>query len=119
MFASRSGRGRALHSGDDALMGTTATEVVGKRGADVGFAWALVLRQERRGCHDHSVDAVATLRGLLVDESLLELRWLGAAPEPFQRGDRALLEGVDRQHAGTNRVAGDMNSAGTALSETT
>ena len=68
-----SGSSRALHSGDDALVGATATEIVGERGTNFGIARALVFRQQRRGGHDHAVDAIAALSGLLIDESLLKL----------------------------------------------
>jgi hypothetical protein len=55
----------------DAGMRSATTEIVGKCVLDVGFAWLLVLCQEGGRLHDHAVDAVAALRGLLVDESFL------------------------------------------------
>ena len=54
---------------------------------DLALARLLVRGQERRRLHDHAVDAVAALRGLLVDECLLHrMRLLGRA-ETFQRHD--------------------------------
>src|SRR5262249_37424152 len=97
MSASSSRRCRALDRGDDALMRAAATEIPGERLPDLRVARAPVLLEERGGSHDHPVDAVPTLRGLLVDERLLELRGVCDRAEPLERGDRATLDRADRQ----------------------
>src|SRR5262245_66034855 len=72
---------RALDRGDDTLMRATAAEVSGQRTPSVALAGVAVFGQEGRRGHDHAVEAVAALRGLLVDEGLLELRRLGRSEE--------------------------------------
>src|SRR6266852_3912678 len=69
---SHQGRG-ALHRGNDALVRPAAAQVVLERLADVAIGRALLAaREEGGGLHDHPVDAVAALGGLLLDESLLD-----------------------------------------------
>src|SRR5215470_19660871 len=63
--------GRALDRGKDAHMRAAAAEIVGERLADVGVGRFPVGREQRRRFHDHAVDAVAALRRLRIDESLL------------------------------------------------
>ena len=75
----------ALDGAHDAGMGAAAAEIVGERVLDVALAWLLVLGEERRRLHDHAVDAVAALRGLLVDEGLLHRMRLLRRAEAFQR----------------------------------
>jgi hypothetical protein len=71
--------------------------------------------EERLRGHDHAVDAVAALHGLFVDERLLQRVGLVHAAEPFERGDRAALDGGDRQHARTHGRAVQMDRARAAL----
>src|SRR2546430_2653543 len=92
-------RCRALDRPDDAGMRPAAAEVVRQRAPDVALARLLVLGEEGGRLHDHAVDAVAALGGLLVDEGLLHAMQLLAAGEalerhdlllPFDRGQRSL-----------------------------
>src|SRR3954465_5693369 len=85
-------------------MGAAAAQVAGERLADLGFARRLVRREKRRGRHDHAVDAIAALRGLLVDEGTSRLRWLCACTQPLERA-RAALELADRKQAREHRLA--------------
>src|SRR5207247_991307 len=65
--------GRALDGGDDPLVRPAAAEVVAERLADLAVGGAGLPGAEKgRRLHDHPVDAVAALRGLLVDERLLD-----------------------------------------------
>ena len=82
------------------------------------LARLLVLGQERRRLHDHAVDAVAALRGLLVDEGLLHRMRLLRRAEAFER--HHLLPGVHRRQrrdAGAHRRAVDVDRASAALAE--
>jgi len=111
-------RGRRAHDGaDDSQMGPAPAEVAGERLLDVGFTRVLAGGQEGRGLHDHAVDAVAALHGLLVDEGLLYgMRTLRRA-ETFQRDDLLRPDRRERHHARAHRLAVEMHRAGTALRE--
>src|SRR5438874_2829160 len=76
--------GCALDRLDDAVMGAAAAEVVGERVLDLRFGRLLGLGEERRGFHDHAVDAIAALRRLLLDEGALHRMRLLRRAEPFQ-----------------------------------
>src|SRR5262249_1512935 len=80
-------RGRALDRAQDAGVGPAAAEIVRERSLDIGVARLLVAGEECRRLHDHAVDAIATLRGLLVDEGLLHRVRLLRGAEPFERDD--------------------------------
>lgn len=69
----------------DADIGAALAQVAGKRLPDLLFRRPLGRRQERRRLHDHAVDSLATLRGLLVDERLLQRMRLLRRPETFER----------------------------------
>src|SRR5882762_4822033 len=98
-------------------MGPAPAEVAGERLLDVGFTRVLAGGQERGGLHDHAVDAVAALHGLLIDEGLLHgMRPLRRA-ETFERDDRLRPDRRQRHHAGAHRLAVEMHSAGAALGE--
>src|SRR5437016_2694426 len=64
--------GRAHHRAHDAVMGAAAAEIEHQPFAHLrlGRVWGAV--QNGLGGHDHAVDAIAALRRLLVDESLLQ-----------------------------------------------
>src|SRR6202040_905923 len=64
--------GGALHRTHDPEMGSAATKIVRQLGFDLLFRRFSVVRQQGGGLHDHAVDAVAALHGLLVHEGLLE-----------------------------------------------
>ena len=62
----------AHDGGDDPIVGSAAAEMTGQRLAHVGIGRLRLLIQQFLGLHDHAVDAIAALRGLLVDEGLLQ-----------------------------------------------
>src|SRR5262245_30781741 len=64
--------GRALYSPDDFEMRSTPAQYSGQRAPDLFVGWLRVLVQKSFCSQDHSVDAVAALRSLLVDEGLLD-----------------------------------------------
>ena len=75
--------GGALDRLDDAGMRPAAAEIVRERLLDLRLGRLLVLGEEGGRLHDHAVDAVAALHGLLVDEGPLHrMRLLPACPAP-------------------------------------
>src|SRR3954467_14281143 len=60
--------GRALHRTHDPNVRAAAAQVIRERLADLRFGWLPVRIQECLRLHDHAVDAVAALHGLLVDK---------------------------------------------------
>jgi hypothetical protein len=58
---------------------------------------------------------IAALRGLLIDEGLLQWMQLVEGAEPLQRGDLVRTEVRDRHHAGAHGRAVDEHRAGAAL----
>jgi hypothetical protein len=74
--------------------------------------------EKNLGGHYHPVHAKAALRGLLVDECLLERMWMGYSAKTFQRGDASILYGTYCHAARTDGDAVDDDGAGSALRET-
>ena len=73
-------------------MGTATAQIAGKRLLDLRIAGALV-RGEKGDClHDHAIDAVAALRGLLRDEGLLDGMQLLGRAQAFQGHDLFLAD---------------------------
>src|SRR5258705_10283949 len=98
-------------------MGPASAEIAGERLLDVGFTRVLAGGQEGRGLHDHAVDAVPALHGLLVDECLLHgMRTLRRA-ETLQRDDLLCPDRRQRHHAGAHRLPVEMYGADAALGE--
>jgi len=98
-------------------MRATAAEIVAQRGERFLFRRLRVDREQRLGGHDHAVEAVAALRGLLVDESLLHHVRLVACAEAFERHDVAPGATADRNDAGAGGHAIDQDSAGAAFTQ--
>src|SRR3989441_2561423 len=100
-------------------MSPAPAQVAGERLLDVGFTRVLAGGQEGGGLHDHAVDAVAAVHGLLIDKGLLHgMRPLRRA-ETFQRDDLLCPDRREGHHAGAHRLAVEMHGAGAALSEAT
>src|SRR2546425_4864113 len=98
-------------------MSPAPAQVAGERLLEVGFTRVLPGGQEGGDLHDHAVDAVAALHGLLIDESLLHgMRTLWRA-ETFEREDLLRPDRRERHHAGAHRLAVEMHGAGAALGE--
>src|SRR4029077_11183281 len=81
--------GRPQCRAHDLDMSAAAAEIISQRLCDLRLRrmWVDVEQRSRR--HDHAVEAIAALSGLLDDES--RLHWIGmlARAEPFQRRDLA------------------------------
>ena len=89
--------------------------------AKASLIWAVVrlgiLIEQGFGGHDHAVDAVAALHGLLVDEGLLDLVHLLGVAQAFERGHGFVLRCADGSDAGADRVAVHDHGAGAALGQ--
>ena len=104
-----SSHGCAFDSGANALVGTTAAQVASQCIFDLnvsGFGRAF---QQRAGRHDHAVDAVAALHGLLVNKSLLQLVGLAVLAQAFQCGDGLACQCADRQQTRAGSHVVNMN----------
>src|SRR6202012_5523508 len=67
--------------------------------------------------HDHAVETIAALRGLLGDEGILDGIGVVARAEPFERYDLAADAAFNRNDAGPRRYAVNQPRAGAALAE--
>src|SRR5262245_4840965 len=103
MAAPSGGRRCALDRADDAQMRAAAAKVVHERRLDLVLARLRIRLEERRSLHDHAVDAIAALHGLLVDERLLQPMRLLGRTETLERYDLAALDGGDRHDARAHR----------------
>ena len=98
-------------------MGATAAQVASQRIADLLFAGlGCFVEQGLRG-HQHAVDAIATLRGLRVNEGLLQTVGLGGRAQTLKRGDGFGLHRLRGGDTRADRLAIDHDGAGTALTQ--
>src|SRR5437868_131058 len=98
-------------------MRAAAAEIVAQRRERLPLGWLWIDREQRLGGHDHAVEAVAALRGLLVDEGLLHDIRLIACAEAFERHDVASGAAADRNHARERSHAVDQDRAGAAFTQ--
>ena len=77
-------------------MRAAAAEIARQRFFDLAVGGLGSFIEQRFGRHDHAVDAVATLGGLLIDEGLLDPVHLLGGAQTFERGDRLILSGAYR-----------------------
>src|ERR1700756_1748991 len=88
--------GCAHHRAEDFDMRAAAAEIVAQRLQRLLLGGPWIDREQRLGSHDHAVEAVAALRGLLIDESLLHRIGLVACTEALERHDVAAFAAADR-----------------------
>src|SRR5215472_127149 len=79
-----SGAGGTLYCTQDARMRTASTEVRGQAISDLCIRRVRSLGQQRCRLHDHSVDAIAALHRLFLDESLLKRMGIFGRTQPLQ-----------------------------------
>ena len=96
-------------------MSAAAAQIAGQRLFDLGVGGLGVFVEQRFGGHDHAIDAVAALHGLLVDKGLLDLVHLLGGAETFEGGDGLVLRAAHRGDAGADGVAVDDYGASAAL----
>src|SRR6185437_12030612 len=107
--------GGAHRPAHDFEMRAAAAEIVAQRLADLSFRWSRCAQQQRLRGHDHAVEAIAALRGLLADERVLHGIGMLARAEAFECYDVAAFAPFDRDHAGARSHAVDQHGAGSAL----
>jgi hypothetical protein len=73
--------------------------------------------EQRLRAHDHAGDAVAALRGLVLDERALQRPGMLGGAEAFDRAHVARTDRGDRHQAREGRLAVDDDGAGAALAE--
>src|SRR4029434_4356000 len=109
--------GGALDRAHDAHVRAAAEQIRGERLLDLAIARMRILIEQCLCLHDHAVDAVAALHGLLINEGLLQpVRMLGAA-QALERRDLRVTDTADRIKARAYCLAVDMNRARAALRE--
>jgi len=98
-------------------MGAAAAEVARQLKAHLGFAGAGVTVEQGLGGHDHAVEAVAALRGLLIDKGLLHRVRRLAGTEAFEGDDLAPHRARQRKYTRPRSDAIDDHGARTALAQ--
>ena len=94
-FAARS----TLDGSTDARIGTAATNVPGHRAVDVGVARFRIGCEQRVRAHDLPRLAIAALRHIQFEPSLLDLLACGGTADRFDRGDALTCCSRDRRNA--------------------
>src|ERR1035437_5300584 len=107
-----------MHRFPNPFIGAAAAEIAVHGLCDLLVGRARRFREQRCSGHDLSGLAVATLRDLFGDPSLLQyVQAVGS--EALNRSDAFARDLRSGSRAGANRVAIDMDSAGAAQSRTT
>jgi hypothetical protein len=107
--------GGAAHCAQDPHVCAASAQVRLHVRTDFVIARIGILLQQRLRAHDHSSNAIATLRCLFVNESLLNCGWFLSAAETFDRQDFAAIERCNRQKTGEHREAVDHDGARATL----
>src|ERR1700750_3174089 len=94
-----------------------SAQIVSKRLDDFGFGRTRRTIEQRPGAHDHAVQAIAALRGLLLDKGFLHGIRMVASAEALECEDLTSKRAIDRNDAGTRREAVDQDGAGAAFAE--
>ena len=100
-------------------MGSTSTEIVLKRRANVFLSGLRVFRQERSSTDDHPTSAISALWHLLFDESGLHRMQRRYRSKPFNSNDRFALRVCNCFQAGWSWAAVDEHVARAALAKAT
>src|SRR5688572_10152308 len=98
-------------------MGEAAAEDAGQRAIDVVVGRGRRAVDERLGAQDDAAQAETALRGLFVDERLLDRMQPVERAEPVERRDLGVLRRFDRRDARSGGLAADDDRAGAALAE--
>jgi hypothetical protein len=95
-----------------------ATAYVGDVGVDLGVGRVGILLEESNRRHDLTGLAIAALRHVFGQPSLLH-RMLAVGRKPFDGGDAGAGQRTDRDRTGAHGPAINVNGAGTALRDPT
>src|SRR5215470_14005552 len=107
----------SLHRAQNPRVRAAAAEVSGQRLLDLVVRRSGVGVEQRFGGHDHAVDAIAALKRLFIDESFLQRMKLLCRSESFQSRHRAIANGLNFGHAGTDGFTVHDDRTSAALSE--
>src|SRR6266404_4536811 len=97
------------------LLEGAATTDIGDGRVDVRVGGLQLVFQQRGDGHDHAGLAIAALRHVVLEPSLLHLMQLAVLREPFDRRDLLARRGADGEGARTYRRAIDVDGAGATL----
>src|ERR1700689_4430345 len=86
---------------------------------DFFFRGLGILVEKNFGGKNHATQAIAALRGFLIDERLLNRMRLVDGSQTFERDDLESLHRFHRSSAGANRLSLHHDGAGSALPEAT
>ncbi|MNP51905.1 hypothetical protein D3C76_1462600 [compost metagenome] len=100
-------------------MGAAAAEIGRQLVANLRLAGVRIAVEQGLGRHDHAVHAVATLRRLLLNESLLHRVRVLTGADAFEGGDFPAFGTGQREHTRPRRNTIDDHRAGTALAQAT
>lgn len=100
-------------------MGSALAKIGGKRLPDLVFGRMAIPGKKGRRLHDHAVDAVAALRGLFVDECLLQRVGVFSRPKTFESDDFGIGHGGNRHHAAAQCLPVVVHGASPALRQPT
>ena len=107
----------AFYRRHNPLMGTAPTQIPREGFIDLRVCWIFIVGEKGAGGHDHAVDAIAALYGLLIDERLLQFPWFFCAAQPFERGDALALHSRSGRYARAHGLAVYNDRTGPALSK--
>src|SRR5580693_2082396 len=107
----------AHHGADDFNVSAAPAQIIPERFARLGFGRMSIDLQQRFGRHDHAVEAIAALRGLRVNESLLHGIGMFARAKTFEGYDVAPGATIDRNDARARGLAVDQHRAGAAFAQ--
>src|SRR5579863_3017958 len=111
------GARRAHHRADDFDMCAAAAQIIAQRLHGLLFGWMRVACEKCLRRHDHAIEAIAALRGLLGDEGVLYGIRVVARAEPFEGYDLAADTAFNRNDTRSRRDTIDQHATGTALAE--
>src|SRR3984893_18322261 len=115
--SSRELRCRAPNGAHHPIVDTAPTEMVRECVLDlVVVRVAIAIQKDLRG-HDDSVRAITALCGLLGDECLLQSVRIFQGAQSLKRGHVMVPSVPERRRAGSDQIAADYRSAGSALPE--
>ena len=109
--------GRALHRAKNAHVRAAAAQIRHHVPANVIVGRRRIRFEQSLRAHDHARDAITALRGLLIDERLLQRTRIVGRAQSFDCRNLASGKRRDRRNARERRLAVDHHRASAALAE--